>query len=388
MPRKGENIYRRKDERWEGRYVKCRDVQGKPKLGYVYGRSYKEVKEKLQEAKQNAGDKKVFPQRARFRDAGRQWMQREFLLVKESTYAKYCSILKNHLYPYFGGTLLRDIDSAMVNGFVLRKLNQGEGGLAPKTVRDIYTVLKSVLRYAEQEYGVACACQNSAAPRCLKNESRVLNREEWKTLEQYLFSHQGDFRNLGILLSLYTGMRLGELCALKWGDISVKKGTLQVSHTLQRIQSFPPREGRRTRVVYDKPKTRQSIREIPIPRFLLDILHVHLREEAPDAFFLTGSRFKYVEPRNYQYYFQILQKRLRLAPVKFHGLRHSFATRCMEAGFDMKSLSEILGHANVNITMSCYIHSSMERKQQQMNWLTPYGRPAGEAFEGRAIGDR
>ena len=375
MPRRGENIYRRKDERWEGRYIKYREANGKAKLGYVYGKSYKEVKEKLQAARQKAEEPKKLPCQMSFQDAGRHWMQREYLLVKESTYAKYYSILQNHLYPHFGQVPLKNMDSAMVNEFVLGKLDCGDGGLAPKTVRDIYTVLKSVLKYAEQEYGMTGICQNSVAPKYLKQESRVLAREDWRRLEQYLFAHQEDYRNLGILLSLYTGMRLGELCALKWRDISIKKGTLQVSHTLQRIQDFSSRDGRRTKVVYDRPKTRQSIREIPIPRFLLEILYYHSRQVSPDAFFLTGSHTKYVEPRNYQYYFQMLLKQVQLPRMKFHSLRHSFATRCMETGFDMKSLSEILGHANVNITMSCYIHSSMERKQEQMNWLMPYAGP-------------
>ena len=375
MPKRGENIYRRKDERWEGRYIKYREANGKAKLGYVYGKSYKEVKEKLQAARQKAEEPKKLPGQMSFQDAGRHWMQREYLLVKESTYAKYYSILQNHLYPHFGQVPLKNMDSAMVNEFVLGKLDCGDGGLAPKTVRDIYTVLKSVLKYAEQEYGMTGICQNSVAPKYLKQESRVLAREDWRRLEQYLFAHQEDYRNLGILLSLYTGMRLGELCALKWRDISIKKGTLQVSHTLQRIQDFSSRDGRRTKVVYDRPKTRQSIREIPIPRFLLEILYYHSRQVSPDAFFLTGSHTKYVEPRNYQYYFQMLLKQVQLPRMKFHSLRHSFATRCMETGFDMKSLSEILGHANVNITMSCYIHSSMERKQEQMNWLMPYAGP-------------
>ena len=326
-------------------------------------------------ARQKAEEPKKLPGQMSFQDAGRHWMQREYLLVKESTYAKYYSILQNHLYPHFGQVPLKNMDSAMVNEFVLGKLDCGDGGLAPKTVRDIYTVLKSVLKYAEQEYGMTGICQNSVAPKYLKQESRVLAREDWRRLEQYLFAHQEDYRNLGILLSLYTGMRLGELCALKWRDISIKKGTLQVSHTLQRIQDFSSRDGRRTKVVYDRPKTRQSIREIPIPRFLLEILYYHSRQVSPDAFFLTGSHTKYVEPRNYQYYFQMLLKQVQLPRMKFHSLRHSFATRCMETGFDMKSLSEILGHANVNITMSCYIHSSMERKQEQMNWLMPYAGP-------------
>lgn len=383
MPRRGENIYHRKDQRWEGRYIKYREANGKPKLGYVYGKSYKEVKEKLQIVKGKAEDPGRFPGQISFQDAGKHWMQREFLLVKESTYAKYHSILQNHLYPHFGNVSLKNINSVMVNEFVLGKLDCGTGGLAPKTVRDIYTILKSVLKYAEQEYGVACVCQNSVAPKCLKNESQVLTREAWKRLEQYLFTHQEDYRNLGILLSLYTGMRLGELCALKWKDISIKKGTLQVSHTLQRIQDFSSRDGRRTKVVYDRPKTRQSIREIPIPRFLLEILYYHSRQVSPDTFFLTGSHTKYVEPRNYQYYFQMLLKQIELPRIKFHSLRHSFATRCMETGFDMKSLSEILGHANVNITMSCYIHSSMERKQEQMNLLVPYaGQELPSAYSG------
>ena len=173
--------------------------------------------------------------------------------------------------------------------------------------------------------------------------------------------------NIGILVCLFTGLRVGEICALRWEDISISDKTIHVHHTLQRIQNRSG-EGAKTRIVITTPKSRCSIRLIPIPDALIRLLVLY--RETSSGYFLTNNKNKYVEPRIMQNHFKKVLKENAIAPANYHALRHTFATRCIEVGFDIKSLSEILGHASVNITMNRYVHPSMELKKENMQKLS------------------
>lgn len=369
MSKRGENIYKRKDNRWEGRYQKSVDVNGRTKLGYVYGKTYREVKEKLQIMKMESFETPKDNITVTFEKVSIEWMHKEKLIIKESTYSKYAKILENHLLPEFSKMEIQRINSFAVNQFVAKKLKNGrldgKGGLSAKTVQDMVMVLKSILKMAEDEYSCKVQIKNAVLPDRKKRKISVLTVDEQRILSEYAMEDIHDYKRLGLLMCMVTGMRLGEICALRWSDLDLSDGILKIRYTLQRIQNISAKASEKTSVIIDTPKTNSSIREIPLTNSMASILSaVKPREE--DSYFLTGRIDKYMEPRTYQYYFSRTIGQLNITPLNFHGLRHTFATRCIENGFDTKSLSEILGHSNVNITLNRYVHTSMDAKKRQM----------------------
>ncbi len=369
MSKRGENIYKRKDNRWEGRYQKSVDVNGRTKLGYVYGKTYREVKEKLQIMKTESFETPKDNITVTFEKVSIEWMHKEKLIIKESTYSKYAKILENHLLPEFSKMEIQRINSFAVNQFVAKKLKNGrldgKGGLSAKTVQDMVMVLKSILKMAEDEYSCKVQIKNAVLPDRKKRKISVLTVDEQRILSEYAMEDIHDYKRLGLLMCMVTGMRLGEICALRWSDLDLSDGILKIRYTLQRIQNISAKASEKTSVIIDTPKTNSSIREIPLTNSMTSILSaVKPREE--DSYFLTGRIDKYMEPRTYQYYFSRTIGQLNITPLNFHGLRHTFATRCIENGFDTKSLSEILGHSNVNITLNRYVHTSMDAKKRQM----------------------
>lgn len=369
MSKRGENIYKRKDNRWEGRYRKAVDDNGRTKLGYVYGKTYREVKEKLQIMKTESFDAPEDNFTVTFEKVSIEWMHKEKLIIKESTLSKYAKILENHLLPEFSKMEIQKINSFAVNQFVAKKLKNGrldgKGGLSSKTVQDMVMVLKSILKMAADEYSCKVQIKNAVMPDRKKRKISVLTVDEQKILSGYALEDIHDLKRLGLLMCMVTGMRLGEICALRWSDLDLNSGILKIRHTLQRIQNISAKASEKTSVIIDTPKTNSSIREIPLTNAMASIL-IAVKPEEEDSYFLTGRDDKYMEPRTYQYYFSRTIEHLNITPLNFHGLRHTFATRCIENGFDTKSLSEILGHSNVNITLNRYVHTSMDAKKRQM----------------------
>ncbi len=241
----------------------------------------------------------------------------------------------------------------------------GKGGLSPKTVADIRSVLLQILLYAQRRQYPCAAQSHMFYPKNRQSATRIMTREEQAKLETVLFQCP-DPLHLGILTALYAGLRIGEVCALQWGDISLESGTIRIHKTMLRIQDLTPDARRKTKVLIDCPKTESSNRVIPMPSFLMAFLKPH--RMAKDVYLLTGKR-AYMEPRICLEKYKRLLIRAGLDSFTFHTLRHTFATRCVENGFDAKSLSEILGHANVNTTLQRYVHPSITLKQEQMNCL-------------------
>lgn len=204
----------------------------------------------------------------------------------------------------------------------------------------------------------------------LKNcdsQIHILERQEQRKLEKFLMSDES-LTKTGVLLSLYMGLRLGEVCALKKENIINKEELLQVRFTMQRIQDVKMSGGRKTKIIVTEPKSSCSRRDIPIPFFLQERLKT-LEKSPENAYVLTGTADKFIEPRTMENIFKRYLRECRMNEINYHALRHTFATRCIEEGFDIKSLSEILGHANVNITLNRYVHSSMEQKRKHMDRL-------------------
>ncbi len=317
--------------------------------------------------------------RIRLADVCEEWLDMKRLSVKQSTYARYVRLIRNHIVPELGELTLGQISSSVMNTFIYGKLEHGRldhlGALSAKTVRDISIVLKSVLKYGEEEYRVGRLATNTVLPKKKKPVHDVLTGSELRRMRDWLMVNQSDTRCTGLLLCMYTGMRLGEICALRWSDIDVKHKTICISHTVQRISNTShipdcQRTGTddlpRTLIVMDEPKSVSSFRIIPIPAEIYPTIREMHKATGANGYFLTGSE-RCVEPRNYQYFFKRILKKAELRDVNFHILRHTFATRCVEMGMDVKTLSEILGHSSTNITMNYYVHCSMESRRKLMN---------------------
>lgn len=358
MSKKGENIYKRKDNRWEARYSKGRNSNGKIIYGYCYGKSYKDVKEKLREALKSY-EKAEPVTKENFVEFCDEWLNVVQSRVKESTYIKYVGIVNKHLKPEFGNMPARCITTPAVSDFTNKCLN--EKTLSAKTVRDILTILNSILKYARKRTNNSFTDIDIVFPRENRHEVRVLNPEEQEKFVDFLCRDMDECR-FGILLALMTGLRIGEICALKWKDVSLTDRTIYITHTMQRLKDL---ECGGTHIVVSDTKTSASERKIPLTDQAVKLCKKFYNSN-PEAYLLTGSR-NYIEPRALQYRLKAYTAKCELEGVHFHVLRHTFATRCVESGFEIKSLSEVLGHSNPRITLERYVHPSMELKRINMD---------------------
>lgn len=367
---KGENIFKRKDGRWEARYIKDRSPAGKARYGFCYGKTYKEAKDKVTRAKAVllAGEVASASVRRTLSLYCDEWLGLRKPEVKESTYVKYGTMLERHIKPGLGNHPPADITAVMIDGFARSLLL--EGALAPKTVRDILVVLKCVLNYAARLERGVCAPVAIAYPKCPRSEMRVLSHQEQRRFMAYLMNDM-DTCKFGMLLALFTGIRIGELCALRWDCISEEDKTLRVAATLQRLRDVNAVGTARTRLVTGAPKSVASVRTIPLTDCVAELCG-RMRPSISAAYVLTGTE-TCMEPRTLQYRMSKFTRACGLEGVHFHTLRHTFATRAVEVGFEIKSLSEVLGHSSTTVTLDRYVHSSMELKRSNMNRLAAAG---------------
>ena len=298
-------------------------------------------------------------------------MQSSRTNIKESTFAKYSHIIDSHIRPALGQFPLGKISTQLVESFIQQQLLagrlDGKGGLSPKTVTDMLTIIKESIGYA-QDNGIAVICNpQKITVKKKEREMRVLTPLEEEALVRVLLDDIDQYK-LGVMLSLYTGIRIGELCALQWENLCLPSATLKIRKTMQRIQDKNVGATSKTKVIITEPKSQCSIRDIPLPVFILDLARRF--ESSPKAFVLSGDKSRYVEPRTMQNRFKQYIRDSGIADANFHTTRHTFATRCVEVGFDIKTLSEILGHANVNITLNRYVHSSFDLKCSNMSKLS------------------
>lgn len=304
-----------------------------------------------------------------FGNLAMEWLDSLKPRLKKSSIVKYTNILRLYLMPEYQEWHISDIGRRNIVEFSNRLLTEGgtrKKGLSPKSVTGIISVAKNVFEYASQEKGYHVADIKNISVKHPQKFMRVLSHMEQQRLNNYLYQNLTPC-SIGILLCLYTGLRIGEICALKWEDIFFDDQYLYVHKTMQRLQTEAADGERKTAIFITTPKSSCSIRRIPIPDGLLQLLSAN---RYPDnTYFLTGLSNRYMEPRTMQNRFQAITAQCGISDVHFHTLRHTFATRCIEMGFDVKSLSEILGHATVNITMNRYVHPSMELKQKNMNML-------------------
>lgn len=373
MSRIGNNVYfRQSTGKWEGRFIKGRKADGKLCYGYVSGVTETEctvkrdlAAKKYEETQKQTrmGDKLLFSAVAEL------WLDSESRTKKDSTICKYRNNLNIHLNPRFGSRVFSEIRREEVLDYIteLRTGSDANGNIMSKnTVKSILSVFRAVIVYGELHYRLPIA-DLTRLPVGITEELplRLLSVKEEQKLLEYILSDLNS-EKMGILLVLYTGLRLGELCALHWEDIDFKEGTLSVHATMKRIQT-PHCQEHKSKVVLTSPKSRKSARTIPLHKDILDLLRDRAGENG--TFFLTGKENRYIEPRTMQNRFKAIIRTAGIAEANFHALRHTFATRSIENGIDAKVLSEILGHASVKLTLDRYVHPSEEQKRRSVNAL-------------------
>lgn len=373
MSRRGDNIHKRKDGRWEGRYISSRDEFGKAKYSSVYGKTYAEVKEKL---KMNNIQSKITPvdyNETTLDVIANKWLNDVKMYRKHSTYVKYANIYNNHIKKYF---VNKTSDSITLNDCVAliksEYLNTQNINLSKSTIYSIQNVLNQICKSGKISIQVTNKDILALEQAELSSQpSAVFTMDEQNKIMSYLLKDIDNYK-LGIFICMLTGLRLGEICALKTSDIDLQKRTLSVNSTVQRISV--ENQVHKTELMISEPKTKSSKRVIPICDLLYKVLCEHM---SSGTFVISGNNV--MEPRTYQYYFKRMQLSLAIQPTNFHTLRHTFATNCIENGMDAKCLSEILGHSDVKITLNKYVHPSYEQKLKQINALAfNYGQNHGQ----------
>lgn len=422
MARHGENIRKRKDGRWEGRYLAYSEEKEKWLYRSVYGRTYEEAREKLYFWKNSlkesaAGRTKVMaaedirekrgveskaeiggtvaiggtdgkaetggtggnggkengegsycrenPENKRaaieiyFEAVAEEWLAKVRLARKTSTYIKYWLIYKNYLEKQF-----RNMEISLVTDQTVQE--KIPASLSESTGKSVYCVLNQILKYASEKYALRLMPLKRQIPYMPKRTVETFSRKEQSELFAVLYQEKDVFKT-AILLCLYTGLRLGELCALKWEDIDMENQLIAVRRTVQRLYV----EGHTTKTVLleTAPKSASSRREIPLPSAVFALLKA-LQEENKKEYVFGWD--KPVEPRTMQNHFKRILKKAGLSDKNFHALRHTFSTNCIEGGTDVKSLSELLGHSDVQITLNRYVHPSMDTKRRHLDALVGF----------------
>lgn len=290
------------------------------------------------------------------------WKADKRQYVKKSSFSAYMLLIENHLLPAFGERY--EIEEVDVQNFVFQKL---EKGLSHKTIKDILIVLKMILKFGAKNKWMNYTPFDIQYPTERERHNvEVLTKADQKKIMNYIQEHF-TFRNLGVYICLSAGMRIGEVCALTWEDIDTDNGVISVNRTIQRIYVIED-GNRRTELILDTPKTKNSIRDIPISKDLLRILKP-FKKIVNSSFFVLTNDSKPTEPRTYRSYYKNLMRELNMPELKFHGLRHSFATRCIESNCDYKTVSVLLGHSNISTTLNLYVHPNMEQKKKAIEQM-------------------
>lgn len=292
------------------------------------------------------------------------WLLEKKDYIKESTYANYSNNIFNHIIPKLGNYYLNELNHKVIQDFLLELSKNGRkdntGGLAEKTIKDITIIIKGSIKKGINEDKIKHIELTFNYPKDNKeNKLYVLTKREQNKITNYVLENINS-RNIGLLISLYSGIRIGELCALRWEDVDFKKNCLTINKTIQRVY-IKDKNKNISKVIITTPKTKNANREIPINKDFLEILKKVKSDK--EHYILTGNE-RYIEPRTYRKYFNKILDELKIKHFNFHSLRHTFATNCISLGVDYKTVSELLGHANVNITLNLYVHPRYSQKKK------------------------
>ena len=357
MEKSDVNITIRKDKRYMGKFITGYDENGKAEYQYVYGRTYDEAEKKVLIGLEIASRYMS----GRYVTVGKvysEWLNAIVNRVKESSFANYRAKFEKHILPVFGDIPCADLTAGRINEFINKKLADG---LSAGYVHDIFTVFKSMLKYAQEEYSFRLSLKNVSVPKAEKKKIKKISDTEQKMLVSYLTSNIS-VTALGILISLFMGLRIGEICGLKWKYVDFQNKILHIRRTVQRISSV--KGNKKTKIIISTPKSDTSFRDIAVPNFLMKYFKM-FRNKA-DFFILSGKE-KPVEPRTMQYRYKKILQYANVENCNFHKLRHTFATNCAEKGFDIKLLSSVLGHNSVNLTLERYVHPDFIYQRRMMN---------------------
>ena len=338
---KGENIYYRKDGRWEGRYAIGRKSNGRIKYGYVYGKTYQTVRDKLLPLKQQS-DRMIQlygKSMMTYSEWVTQWKKEIQKTIKLSTYSNYCYKLSRYLLPHLGTTPLYQVTSERIQEIIDIFMKEK---LSPSSIQIIHCLLKKTLNDAKKQ-GLLYQnpCDAVKLPKRIPRKVRALTIEQQRSLLKVV-DKSDDNKDQAVILALNTGMRIGEIAALKWSDIDFNRGIISITQTCNRVKSS---DNQRTIVNYDA-----------VWKLLKRL------KEKSDAEFVFSIGDKGCEPRVLTYHFHQLRKKARLENIHFHQLRHTFATRCLEAKVGITSVSALLGHASTKMTLDVYSDSMLEER--------------------------
>lgn len=351
-----------------------RIYNGKVECTSTYEQAYMEVRTKIINAKiDNKQEYNIrFEETALYGYWLDEWLRMKHLGVKDSTFIRYRNTVKNHIKPELGTCPIKKIGPSLIDEFISRKLQNGRidgnGGLSPKSISDILVIIKESFKFA-QMHGVDISYNfEKLSVKKTPHEMRVLSLTEEQQLLSVLIDEMDRYK-LGVFICLYTGIRIGELCALQWKHVSFSDRTIKIEQTMQRLQCVNFNAENKTQIIITEPKSFSSLRTIPLPSFLLEVMKPFVSDF--NAYILSGEPNSVIEPRTMQNKFKSYLITGNIKDANFHSLRHTFATKCVEAGFDIKSLSDILGHSSVKITLDKYVHPSMQLKRSNMEKLRP-----------------
>lgn len=370
MARKGENIRKRKDGRWEARYQKGRRADGSIQYGYIYAKKYTDVKKKrdeiicsLRAEPDNTSD--AAGENIVLNELFNQWKEEVRDHVRDSSFYLYETILDQHLRPYFGELRIRQLTATVNQEFISSKIKQN---LSPTYIRSIIVLFQTILKSAQSKYQWTFQIPALQPPKPIKKMPEIFTVQEWKCMEAYLKCQHDEF-SFGILICMYTGLRIGELSGLRWEDYDSLNVQLKIRRTVYRIKNPAYAANHnlpKTILCIGSPKTATSIRDIPLPLSFLDDLQRHQKDS--EAFVLTGTK-QCMEPRNIQKKYKKLLEQLNLRYLNFHSLRHNFATLSIQNGSDYRTVAELLGHSSVNTTLNIYVHSNTDQKRKCLEQL-------------------
>lgn len=370
MARRGENIRKRKDGRWEARYQKGRKADGSIQYGYIYAKKYADAKKLRNEMLAALKEEPVIPTDTKeeeilLNDLFDQWESDVRNQVRKSSYCFYETILEHHLRPYFGKLPVNQLNTTTTQEFIISKQNEN---LSTTYIRSIMVLFQTILKSVQIQYQWAFQIPALQLPKSVKKMPEIFTVQEWKCLEEHLKRQTDDF-SFGILICMYTGMRIGELSGLRWEDYDSRNTQFKIRRTVYRIKNTEYTENSntpKTILCIGVPKTSTSVREIPLPLCLRDDLLT--RQKDPETYVLTGTKHC-MEPRNIQKKYKKLLSQLDLRYLNFHCLRHNFATLSIQNGSDCRTVAELLGHSSVNTTLNIYVHSDIDQKRKCLELL-------------------
>ena len=291
-----------------------------------------------------------------------EWLIYKQNTVKESSYLSYKFKINKYVRPDLGSKTLKELARYDMNEYIIKKKNQK--GITENILKDCVMFLKSILRFLKRKYRIDFDLDFSYRLSGNVNEITVFNEKERQKLLKYLVKSD-KAKTLGVFISLYTGLRIGEVCGLKWEDIDFENKILNVRRTVQRVYLGK----NESKITVTTPKSKKSVRKVPLSKVLIDKLKPLSNIYSKKDFVLTGTPDKCLEPLVYRYTYKMILKNSNILYRKYHCIRHTFATRCIRVGMDIKSLSEVLGHSSIGITLSTYVHSSYEVKKKYIDKL-------------------